>query len=224
MNELQTDILIVGGGTGGCAAALAACALGSRVIMTEPTAWVGGQLTSQATPPDENLWIEQFGCTRRYRAYRNGVRQYYRDHYPLTPVARANPQLNPGGGNVSRLCHEPRVGVAVLEAQLAPWRSAGQLTVLHGYEPVGADVAGDRVRAITLCQRETGQKLTVTADYFLDATELGDLLPLAKVEYISGAESRQATGELHAVDGPAQTHNVQPFTWCFAMSYDAQAL
>ena len=223
MNELHTDILIVGGGTGGCAAALAACALGQHVILTEPTPWVGGQLTSQATPPDENVWIEQFGCTRRYRAYRNGVRQYYRDHYPLTPAARANPYLNPGGGNVSRLCHEPRVGVAVLEAMLAPWRAAGQLTVLHGCEPVSADVAGDRVRAVTLRQRETGQPLTITAAYFLDATELGDLLPLAKVEYVTGAESRQATGELHAVDGPSQPHNVQPFTWCFAMSYDPQA-
>jgi choline dehydrogenase-like flavoprotein len=38
---IKTDIAIIGGGTGGCAAALAACALGRRVIMTEPTAWIG---------------------------------------------------------------------------------------------------------------------------------------------------------------------------------------
>src|SRR5690606_31423461 len=96
----RCDILIVGGGTGGCAAALAATSLGYRVIMTEPTAWVGGRLTSQAVPPDENLWIDQFGCTRRYRAFREGVRRYYRDHYPLSAAARGNPRLNPGGGYV----------------------------------------------------------------------------------------------------------------------------
>src|SRR5688500_18678171 len=107
--ELHTDVLVVGGGTGGCAAAMAATALGCRVVMTEPTDWLGGQLTSQAVPPDENAWIEQFGCTRRYRDYRDGIRRYYRDHYPLTPAARSDPQLNPGGGFVSRLCHEPRV-------------------------------------------------------------------------------------------------------------------
>src|SRR5690242_1149797 len=94
--EHETDILIVGGGTGGCAAAMAAASLGRRVILTEETDWIGGQLTQQAVPPDENRWIESHGCTRRYRQYRNLVRQYYRDHYPLTPEARATPNLNPG--------------------------------------------------------------------------------------------------------------------------------
>ncbi|MCK5277508.1 MAG: FAD-dependent oxidoreductase, partial [Cyclobacteriaceae bacterium] len=35
--ELTADIVVVGGGLGGCAAALAACRLGASVIMTEPT-------------------------------------------------------------------------------------------------------------------------------------------------------------------------------------------
>src|SRR5882724_1853034 len=78
--ELQADIAVIGGGVGGCAAALAALRNGMRVVMTEETAWIGGQLTSQMVPPDEHPWIEQFGCTARYRRFRDGVRQYYRDH------------------------------------------------------------------------------------------------------------------------------------------------
>ena len=109
MHSTTCDILIVGGGTGGCAAAMAATSMGLRVVMTEPYAWIGGQLTSQAVPPDEHSWVEQFGITRSYRALRNGVRQYYRDHYPLTEKSRAWGDLNPGAGYVSRLCHEPRV-------------------------------------------------------------------------------------------------------------------
>jgi succinate dehydrogenase/fumarate reductase flavoprotein subunit len=35
MKELHTDILIIGGGTGGCAAAMAAASMGRQVIMTE---------------------------------------------------------------------------------------------------------------------------------------------------------------------------------------------
>ena len=73
----SVDILIVGGVTDGCAAAMAAASLGKRVILTEETDWIGGQLTSQAVPPDEHRWIESFGCTGRYRAFRNLVRQYY---------------------------------------------------------------------------------------------------------------------------------------------------
>ena len=60
--ELVTDMLIVGGGLGGVAAALAAARLGRAVILTEPTDWLEGQLTTQAVPPDEHPWIEQLGC------------------------------------------------------------------------------------------------------------------------------------------------------------------
>ena len=55
---LKADVVIIGGGLGGCAAALAALRSGLRVILTEETDWIGGQLTSQAVPPDENRWIE----------------------------------------------------------------------------------------------------------------------------------------------------------------------
>jgi hypothetical protein len=48
---------------------------------------------------------------------------------------------------VSRLCHEPRVALAVLHDLLAPYLSTGQLTLLLEHKITGADVAGDRVRA-----------------------------------------------------------------------------
>lgn len=220
MNEIHCDILVAGGGTGGVAAALGAAALGRTVVLTEETDWLGGQFTAQAVPPDEHRWIESFGCTGRYRRFRHLIRQYYRDHYPLTPQARANPRLNPGGGSVSPLCHEPRVAVAVLEQMLSPHIASGRLRVLLRRKPVAAQTAGDRIQSVTFCNLSTGAEETVSASYTVDATELGDLLPLAGVEYITGAESRADTGEPHAVDGPAQPRNNQALTWCFAMGYD----
>src|SRR5512141_675239 len=136
--ERETDILIVGSSLGGCAAALSAHTLGARVLLVGKPRWIGGQLTAQAVPPDEHPWIEQFGCTRRYRQYRHGVRQYYRDHFPLTPAVRADGQLNPGNGFVSRLCHEPRVGLAVLEQMMAYARSTGMLDVRLRRKPISA--------------------------------------------------------------------------------------
>src|SRR5579864_2631673 len=76
--ELACDIAVIGGGVGGCAAALAAARNGMRVVLSDETDWLGGQLTSQAVPPDEHPWIEQFGCTGSYREYRRRVRDYYR--------------------------------------------------------------------------------------------------------------------------------------------------
>lgn len=223
MNQktFKTDILIVGGGTGGCAAAMAAAAMGRRVILTEPTAWVGGQLTSQAVPPDEHRWIEQFGCTRRYRRFREGVRQYLRTWYPLTGEAMRNPLLNPGRGFVSGLCHEPRVALAVIEGMLAPHRSSGRVDLRLHRVPIAAEVDGDRIRTVALRNTLTGEVEVVEAVFVLDATELGDLLPLTNTEYVTGSESQGETGEPHA-PLVADSENVQALTWCFPMAYDPE--
>jgi hypothetical protein len=219
MRELQTDILVVGGGTGGVSAALAALILGRKVIMTEETNWVGGQLTAQAVPPDEHPWVEITGCTASYRRLRQGVRHYYWGHYPMTEAARHDMLLNPGQGNVSRLCHEPRVAHAVIEDMLAPYLSNGQLRVLLQHKPVAAETEGDKVTSVTLQDLISGEQTAIQAPYILDATELGDLLELANVEHVIGAESQTQTGELHAVAGDPQPGDQQAITWCFAVDY-----
>jgi NADPH-dependent 2,4-dienoyl-CoA reductase/sulfur reductase-like enzyme len=84
---MRTDILIVGGGLGGVSAALAAAKLGARVVLVEELDWLGGQLTAQAVPPDEHPWIETLRVSQSYAALREGIRAYYRRHYPLTPEA-----------------------------------------------------------------------------------------------------------------------------------------
>ncbi len=219
MTERTTEILIVGGSTGGVAAALAAARLGKRVILTEETDWIGGQLTSQAVPPDEHPWIETTGCTASYRRFRQGVRQYYWRNYPVTEAARHDMLLNPGQGNVSRLCHEPRVALAVLEEMIAPYVSNGQITVLRNHRPIMVEMDGDTVRSVTLFDELTGDDLAISAPYVLDATELGDLLELGEIEHLIGAESQDQTGELHAVPGDPRPEEQQAITWCFAVDY-----
>ncbi len=219
MFERKTDVLIVGGGLGGVAAALAALRLGRRVILTEETSWIGGQLTSQAVPPDEHPWVESTGCTASYRLLREKIRDYYRRNYPLTPEARTNVHLNPGRGNVSPLCHEPRVALAAMEELLAPYRAAGRLLLLLHHRPVAAESDGDRVIAVTLADSISGAETVIHAPYIIDATELGDLLELANVEHRIGAESQAQTGELHALPGEADPLDQQAVTWCFAIDY-----
>jgi FAD dependent oxidoreductase len=216
--EMDADVAVIGGGVGGCAAALAALRNGMRVLLTEETDWIGGQLTSQAVPPDEHPWIERFGCTKSYRDYRNAVRQYYRDHYPLTQVAWDRAELNPGNGSVSRLAHEPRVSLAVLEAMLAPFVTSGRLTLLLLHRPEGASVSGDRVTGVTVHDLQHNRYRSITAKYFLDATEIGELLPLTKTEFVTGAESQAQTGEPHAAS-TEQPANNQSRTFCFAVDY-----
>jgi hypothetical protein len=218
-HEMQTDILIVGGGLGGVAAALAAMRLGKKVIMTEQTDWIGGQLTAQAVPPDEHPWIEGTGRTTTYQLLRKNIRQYYRRFYPLLPEARFNPRLNPGKGHVSPLCHEPRVALAALTALLAPYMSGKVLDILLRHRPVGVEMDGDKVRAVRLTDAITQHEVIIHAPYVLDATELGDLLPMAGAEHTMGSESQAQTGELHALAGGPDPLDQQSITWCFAMDY-----
>ncbi|MEU6729414.1 FAD-dependent oxidoreductase [Nonomuraea wenchangensis] len=218
MTELKVDLLVVGGGLGGVAAALTAARLGHRVLLTEETDWLGGQLTSQAVPSDEHPWIETPHVSSGYRELRNRIRDYYRRNYPLLPEVAAQEVLNPGLGNVSKLCVEPRVALAALEEMLMPYVSAGRITVLLDTVPVSAETDGDRVTSVTLRGTRTGGLTTVAAPLVADATELGDLLELTGTEHVIGAESQDETGEPFAAP-VADPMDQQAITWCFPLEY-----
>ncbi len=219
--ELDADIVVCGGGLGGCAAALAAAQMGRSLVLTEETPWLGGQLSSQGVPPDENHWIESFGGTRSYQEFRTRIRAYYRRNYPMTGRAMRDPLLNPGNAWVSRIAHEPRVAVAVLWEMLAPYIHSGKVRLLLEHKPVAAEVDGDEIRSMTLQDLRSGALRTLRGKLFLDATELGDALPLTGTEYVTGAESHADTGEPHAPLGPPRPLNMQAITHCFIVDYVA---
>jgi hypothetical protein len=218
MEVLRTDVAIIGGGLGACAAALAAARLGRRVILTEETHWIGGQLTNQAVPPDEHPWIEQFGATASYRALRNGIRDFYRVHLPLASAARALSELNPGNGWVSRLCHDPRVAVAVIRQMTIPHQMRGTLFVMRAHRPVAAWTERNRVTGVVVRGLDSGRDTLIEAPFYIDATPDGDLLALAGVEHVMGAESRAETGEPHAI-AQADPRQQQAITVCFAIEH-----
>lgn len=217
MVEQRADVLVVGGGLGGVAAAQAAARLGRRVILASKYDWLGGQVTTQGVPPDEHPWIEMFGATESYRSFRRAVREYYRGHYPLKELARRDPYLNPGNAWVSRLAHEPRVAAQVINDLTMPFEASGHLTVWHGYHPTGVAVDRDYIREVTLAGSR-GKSVTITADFVLDATELGDLLDLGAIEHVAGTEAKADTGEPHARER-ADPLNQQGFTWVFPIEH-----
>jgi len=217
-DELKSDIIIIGGGLGACAAALAACRNGARVTLTEPTDWIGGQVSQQAVPPDEHGWIESHGRTASYASYRSMIREYYHRNYPLSETALKAEFLNPGNGAVSRLCHEPAVSVAVLESMLAPFISKGQLKLLPNTEPVEVHTDGDSIRAVSCRSELENRSIVLHGAFFIDASEEGDLLKLSGTEYFIGAESQKQTGERHAPEKEDPT-NIQALTHCFAVDH-----
>ncbi|NOK60425.1 MAG: FAD-dependent oxidoreductase [Chloroflexi bacterium AL-W] len=214
----ECDIAIIGGGLGGVAAALAAAEAGTHVVLSEPTDWVGGQVTSQGVSAlDEHQYIETFGGTRSYYRFRESIRHFYYKQHTITPGSCTAP-LNPGNGWVSRLCFEPRVALDVLEAMLAPYVEAGRLTILLQHHPIAAHVEQDRIAEVVLAD-EHQQRVHVRATYVLDATETGDLLLLTGIPYVIGAEAIDDTGEPNASRKGPRPQEVQSFTYGFAVEY-----
>ena len=217
--ELACDVLVVGAGCGAVAAALAATDLGRLVVLTEAGSWLGGQLTSQAVPPDEHPWVESTGITARYRQLRDAVRTRYKRTRRLTEKAMRDPLLNPSAAWVSNLSGEPVVFREALGDLVRPAQSRGLLRCLLRHRPLEAVMEGDLVAAVRFENLESGEQLTITARYVLDATEEGDVLPLTGCESVMGAESATSTGELHAVDGPADPRDQQAIAWCAALEW-----
>ena len=212
--ERTCDVLVVGGGMGGVAAAGALVRHGLEVCLLEETDWLGGQMTSQGIAAlDEHEHIEQFGGTRSYYQICEAIRDHYRT---LLQRESAEP-VNPGTCWVSRLAFEPSVAVAAIEHSMAQYVAAGQLRIFLRTMAVAAQMDGDRVCSVTAINLDEGAATRFEFDYVLDATELGDLLPLTGTEYVVGAESTAQTGEPHAhPDGP-MAHCVQSCTYPFAL-------
>ena len=217
--DLTCDVLVVGAGCGGIASALAATNAGHLVIMTEAADRIGGQLTSQAVPPDEHPWVEATGTTASYRRLRDAVRARYRQTRRLTATGARDPHFNPGAAWVSQLSAEPEVFREVLDDMLRPAQARGLLRCLMRHRPVQAEMAGDQVAAVTFEDLQTGDRSTVAARYVLDATEEGDLLPLIGCESVIGAEAARDTGEPHALAGAADPSDQQAITWCAALEW-----
>ncbi len=198
------EILVVGGGTGGVAAALAAARAGRRVVLLEETNWLGGQLTAQGVSAlDEHEHIESFGGTRSYYTLRNGIRRHY-------------DRTNPGNCWVTRLAFEPRVAVDVVERMLQPHVDSGRLTIHRRMKAVAASAEADRVTAVVAMGLDDRRLIQFLPQLVIDATELGDLLPLCGVEHVVGAETVAQTGEEQAQPGEPKAHCVQSFTYTFA--------
>ncbi len=219
-DTLRADLVVNGGGLGGLAATLAACEAGRTVILCEETDWLGGQVTSQGVSAlDESQWVEQGSATAAYLAFREGIRDWYRERRRLRPAARADTRLNPGNCWVSRLAFEPEAALAVIDELLAPHLLAGRLRILLRQKALRARRRADRILWVEVFDLESLEIHHLEAEYFLAASELGDLLPLAELRHVIGAEPRAETGEPHARDDGFRPMCIQPFTYSFVLEH-----
>ena len=192
----ERQVVILGGGLAGIAAAAAGVAAGAQVTLLEASHRPGGQITRQLVAPlDEHALIESVGAPATYRWFRDRIRDHYRQQAP----AGADPEVwtNPGNGWVSRLCFEPRVGAVVIDDLLERLRATGRFELLLGCEVEAVGRRGGEIAHLDVRTPEGAVRLTV--EVVVDATELGDLLVPAGAPWVTGAEARSDTGEALAL-------------------------
>lgn len=104
---VECDLLVVGGGLSGTAAAYEALLSGSTVCLTEITDWVGGQISSQGTSAldERQTQRERLFYPRGYLELRERIEDKYGE-------------LNPGDCWVSESCFLPADGHEILLTQL----------------------------------------------------------------------------------------------------------
>lgn len=214
---LSCDVLVAGAGAGGFAAALRAADYGHTVCLTEESDWIGGQITAGGVAAlDENRFIEISGAPRTYYEMRRRIRDHYRKNFTLSPAAARLENLNPGSCYVSALCFEPQVGVKVLEEMLAGRRPRIRLMLRSKVFALDVDRGAGMIRSALVYRFREQDVVRITPRHVLDATELGDLLPLAGAPYTVGSEAKADTGEPHAA-AAANADCVQSFTYTFAI-------
>ena len=193
---LKADVLVVGGGTGGTAAAVQAARRGAKTILVSEFPWLGGMLTAAGvSAPDGN----------ELAAFQTGL---------WGAFLRELQQRQPGGldwGWVSFFTYDPRTGAEIF----ADW-----VKCLPNLQWICGRKAQDVLREESRISGVRFADFTVSAKITLDATELGDLLALAEVGHRWGWEFQAEWGEPSAPTASntlTESYSVQAPTWVAIM-------
>ncbi len=222
--EIETrecDIFIAGGSTAGIAAALSAANCNLRICLSEETDWLGGQMTTQGVPITDdgrNFQVETSGSNRSYQDFRNKIREYYKQKYKLSDKAKEQKYFNPGNCWywVSQLTFEPKVAIEIINQLLNETNNPPQIYLRH--IPLKIECADGQINRIITVDLDSGKFLAFKAKYYIDATDLGDLLPLSGAAYSSGVEAKSETGETQAA-AKADPEHVQDYTFPFIVEF-----
>ena len=177
VENLQTEVLVIGGTASGISAGIQSARLGVNTLVVEATSWLGGMLTSAGVPAFDGNNAMPAGLFGEFR-------QHLYDYY--------------GGANavstgwVSNTLFEPHIGDSIFKSMA---HKEKHLTVKYQYQFKNVIKNGNTITGAEFYEINTGAKLIVKAKRVIDATELGDGLASAKVPYDLGMESNDITGE-----------------------------
>lgn len=196
------DVLVIGGGTGGTAAALQSARLGAKTVLVESGDILGGMLTAAGVScTDGNEYLDG--------GIWNEFRQLLYKHYN-------NTRLNTGW--VSNTCFEPHVGDSIFKAMASREKN---LRVYYGYNLYTVTGKNQRLTGAVFIDNLHYTKINIQAKIVIDATETGDVMAMAHVPYDLGMDDPAVSGETEARE---KNNIIQDLTWAAVLKeYDEKS-
>jgi hypothetical protein len=202
MKKITADVLVVGGGAGGIAAAIQASRCGVKTILATEFSWLGGMLTSAGVAaPDGNELASWH--TGLWGAYLKELQQ------------RQTEGLDRGW--VSLYTYQPSCGAKIFADWVA---QIPNLKWVKNCKPVSVTQQNNCITGVGF------EHLFIEAKITIDATELGDLLALADISYRWGWESFEEFNEPSLQENQeagfdlsnlSKKYPVQAPTWVFIL-------
>lgn len=178
--QLETDILVAGGGPAGVPCALAAAREGARVILVQDRPVLGGNASSEVRMHIVGADAFGSGPDLECEAREGGIIEEIR-----LETAVRNPQRS----------------ATMLDLILyEKCRAEPNLTLLLNTTVVGTEVHGDRIMAAHAVRESTQEHFTIQAKVFADCTGDGRLGAEAGAPFMRGREDKTAFDETHALD------------------------
>ncbi|MES2064450.1 MAG: FAD-dependent oxidoreductase [Bacteroidota bacterium] len=187
---IRTDVLVVGGGAGGVAAAIQSARSKIKTLLVEQGPWLGGSATSGGMCIITENRNQASGI---YAEFRSHIREFYK------------PRLGYDTTRNAALVFEPATGASILKKTTDTVKN---LTVKLN-TPFSA-IKKDGTDWVVIVM-DNGKPLIIKAKIVVDATELGDVAAGAGALLTSGFDSRQDTKEALAPDNA--TNQIQDISY-----------
>lgn len=192
-NRITTDVLVIGGGTGGIGAGLQSARMGVKTIIAAEGPWLGGMLSAAGVSATDGNHKLPSGIWNEFRE------EIYKVYGGPDKVAT---------GWISNTHFEPHVADSIFKMMVA---KESNLSVLYHLKFLSVIKKQNKIIGARFVNLKTENKISIYSKQVIEATELGDVIASADIAYSLGMESGAETGE-HV--GVVETNNIiQDLTW-----------
>ncbi len=167
--NLKYDVLIIGGGTCGCACAYTCAKLGLKTLLVEKNNYLGGLMTGGLVVPVMKSSVEDLNC-EYYKALVQKAKEY---HAQITYKDGNDGWFNP----------------ELLKIVLIDLLSFINLDILFETDIESSGITENNINYVTLNSKMLS--LPIEANYYIDATGCGKLAKISNCRFLSDNDIKQ---------------------------------